>query len=46
MTLKGTEQLKMLVGSSTYNVIQKISGASFISKEYLDGIVLPLWKNQ
>lgn len=43
LTLKGTEQLKTsFIGSSTYNVIQNISGAFVTSKECLDGIVLPL----
>lgn len=45
-TLKGTKLLKTtFIGSSTYNIIQNVSGAFVISKECLDGIVLSLQKN-
>lgn len=42
LTLKGTEQLKTFIGSSTYKVVQNVSGAFVISKVCLNGIVLPV----
>lgn len=35
-----------IIKSSAYSTIQNISGTSVISKEYLDGIVLPCQRNQ